>query len=507
MIFERVRQTVAGAVDGWRGFREPETLSARALDYAFLWSFYDGSAFTPAWRRQGIFDRQRIYLNTRQLYSHVTALGDFYGNHVYQGPLTTDGQTLPDGTRGAIPLDPQTGDTAQDAAILKATGELWNRQRWQQFMGLRPQFGSILGDVLVELLPDPEHHAVWPQHVWPGYVVEIELNQVGDVKRYIVEYPTLAEVNGREKTIRFRREVDDKQYKYFADDDPWDAYGDGAVVDHPYGFCPAIWDRHKIGWDERGITAFSEVVQQLLEVNSFASHAIDYQRKSFAAPVVVKGSRKRSTSSNPATAGRPLLGPPRVTEPGAIAEAFTVKEVEIGGGIEQITSDIGQTVALLEWVKGNILEANPEPRFYHELRQMSQLTAPGVTRAIGDVMVRLDGARKNYDPQTVKLVQMQLAMMGHALNSGMWEDVQDRDRIFKPFDLDTYAKGGLDMSILPRGMVPTTEDERIDTVLKLEGVRYADSFQRLGRSETEAGALILARERADLRRADGDLIE
>lgn len=493
--------SVTAAREAWDG-SSPSQLTdqqKRAEGYAVAWSLYRGDAFLPSWRQQkrGVFRDHNVYANTRQIYSHVGAVVDFYAQHVYQGTLSTDGKPLPDGTRGAIPLDPQTGNPDTDAKLLAAVASLWSRWNWQHGMTLRPRYGAALGDVLTELVDDPARNAVWPNLVWPGYVADITLDMAANVKSYAVEYVITIEERGHGVTFRYRKEVDGESYRYFRDDNPWNdnsRHGD-AVQENPYGFVPAIWDRHINVGETWGVSAIAGMRRPLVELNSVLSHAMDFQQKAFRAPILVRGSMTGGTLN-------PTAGAGGMIDPKKLAESLGFWPIEKDGGIEQPTFDIGQTLAILEFVKKGILEGNPEASFYHDLRHMSQLTGPGVERALGDAVSRLNGARTGYDIQSVKKLQMALAMCGYRLNQGDWTTPTDRDQVFKPFDLGSYKRGDLDMVILGRPVVAATEAERLALVQQRESLRYLDSFEAMGLEEDKAATLIAAREAADLRRAD-----
>src|SRR5687768_16492641 len=116
-----LKERIMATVDTWRTY--PYTLTAETLDqrYDAYWSLVDGQAFIQLFgRRQGVFKDQRVYRNTRLIYSHSPLVSDFYAAHTYMGQLATDGKRLPDGSRGAIPVDPQTPSSTTDEALLKA---------------------------------------------------------------------------------------------------------------------------------------------------------------------------------------------------------------------------------------------------------------------------------------------------------------------------------------------------------------------------------------------------
>lgn len=476
-------------VQAWTGYQAPVTSETRAEAYAALWSLFDGTAFNAAWRRKGVFQDQRVYRNTRLLSSHVESSCTFYAMNVYAGNLPTDGKRLPDGSQGAIPLDPQTGNDASDQALLTATSQLWARWNWQEGMSLRPLYGAVLGSVLTELIDDPARHAAWPQLIWPGFVVEHVLDAVGNLKRYVLEYPIVLVEHGQQRTYRYRKEVDTRTYRYFRDDQPWTDTGPGghgdAEQENPYGFVPAIWDRHRNIGEDYGLSAIAGTRQALTELNSVLSHGMDYQRKAFSAPVLIKGGMQGSA--------RNVIGPGRNEDPSQLAESLGFREVGENAGIEQLNFDIGKTLDILAFVKQGILEANPEASFYHELRAMSQLTGPAVERALGDAVGRVNLARAGYDAQSVKLFQMAIAMCGFRLNSGDWGSPSAREAVFKPYNLDSFASGALDMTILGRPVVPQTESERVDLIARKEQITTQDGLMELGYSKVDAERIIAER--------------
>jgi hypothetical protein len=486
-----------GAIDGWKGSGDDESPADLKAVYDDLWSLYDGSAWSDLAKRNKFLSSQpRVYRNTRLLYSHATIVGDFYASHVYLGALASDGMRLPDGSPGAIPIDPQTGDDATDQQLRDAIAHSWSRWNWQDGMTIRPLYCSVLGDGLTELIPDPERHTVWPQWMWPGYVVDLQLDQVDNVKGYILEYPVTQVRNGKSESFRFRKEVTQEAYRFWKNDTPWSDNDEGghgdAEQENPYGFVPAIWDRHKRSPRTfRGLSAIANTRQALIELNSILSHGMDFQRKAFGAPVLIKGGMKG--------AAKQVVGPERDDDASKLAETLTFKEVANDGGVEQLQFRIDHTLEALEWTKQGILEANPEADFYNQLRQMTTLTGVAAERALGDAVGRVTLARARYDTQSVKLFQMAVAMCGHAAGAGWWGTLDERDRVYQPFGLDSYKSGQLDLVILPRPVVPETRAEQIAYVAALERLLTEKAFAELGYDEDQQAEWITAlRDAADL---------
>lgn len=495
------------AIDAWRGYEGstvPLSAGTRDERYAAYWSLVDGSAFIQvAGQRKGVFRDQRVYRNTRLVYQHPSLVQEFYEAHTYMGQLATNGRRLPDGSPGAIPIDPQTaarpGDTAEatDQQLLDAISQWWTRVNWQDGMSIRPGYVSILGDGLTELIDDPERHAVWPQFVWPGYVTDIELDLVGNVIAYTVEHRAAKDFGKGLEHFTFKRIMTKETFSYFRDGQPWNAYGDGAVVENPYTFLPAVWDRYKKSpHGVRGISAIANTRQALYEFNSFFSHASDYQRKGFGAPFLIKGSMGASAQQ--------VVGPTRQTDPAAWAEQLDFKEVSPTGGIEAIQFDIGQAMAMLEMLKAGILEMNPEANFYPQLRQMTTLTGPGAERALGDAVAREKLFRSRMDVQTVKLQQMAVAISGWRLQNKAWENPTPRDEVFRPFNLESYAAGLLDHVILDRPVIPETLGERIDTIARIESLQSDWGLSELGLGDlpdAKKGDNLIAGIKADVQAA------
>ncbi|MCA9861213.1 MAG: hypothetical protein KC438_15910, partial [Thermomicrobiales bacterium] len=286
-----------------------------------------------------------------------------------------------------------------------------------------------------------------------------------------------------------RKEVTPDAYRFWKNDSPWSDNGEGghgaAEQENPYGFVPAIWDRHKRSpRTYRGLSAISNTRQALIELNSVLSHGMDYQRKAFGAPVLIKGGMKG--------AAKQVVGPTREEDPAKLAETINFKEVAADGGVEQLQFRIDHTLESLEWTKKGILEANPEADFYHQLRQMTTLTGVAAERALGDAVGRITLARSRYDTQSIKLFQMAIAMCGHAVANGSWGTLDERDKVYRSFNLDSYKSGQLDLAILPRSVVPETRSENLAYVAGLERLVTQKAFEELGYDQDESAAWIAA---------------
>jgi hypothetical protein len=169
------------------------------------------------------------------------------------------------------------------------------------------------------------------------------------------------------------------------------------------------------------------------------------------------------------------------------------------GGFETVTYDVGQTVEMLRFQAESLRSEFPESSYAQEILEMTQVTAPGVERALGPIVSRVIAARDNLDPQTVKLHQMSLAMIGERLRrldypAELLRDRSARYEAFRPFNLDSYGKGLLDFSIASRPVIPETVDERIQRAILLQSITDPLLMQMAGVSEEEVRQLFADRE-------------
>jgi hypothetical protein len=115
---------------------------------------------------------------------------------------------------------------------------------------------------------------------------------------------------------------------------------------------------------------------------------------------------------------------------------------------------------------------------YQRLREMSALTGPAAARLMGDVSGRVQEVASNYDTQSIKLFQMAAAVGGFRFREGRegWRERTEQRQKFGPFDLNSYARGQLNMSIAPRPLVPFTEADTVEMQGKrLQNAKVAEA--------------------------------
>lgn len=477
---------VKAAVNAWKSPGAAPSVDPLSGRYDALYAFWDGT-----WRHSNMFVDQRLadvqlYKNTRQLWRQASAIVALYGQYVYAGnSLSTNTEPLSDGTRGAIPIDPQTGNDATDDALRAAIAEWWTMTNYRQFMSSRPKFGSMLGDCLTELVDQRTRGVVRPQLVWPGYVKFLDLDLSGNVQGYSVEWdvPAMDMVLYGERVqadgYTFRKDVNQNGFYYYRNGEI------ERIEPNPYGFVPAIWDRHEIVFGDRGLGALDKTYQQAVELNSVLSNMMDYGQKQLGAPIGVKGSALSNRSETlKMLNSRNSSGDP-VGDAAMVAQSLGLLPMTDNGEFVTVQFDPRHLDTGVDRVRDSNQAENPEGSFSQQILEMTQVTAPGVERALGPIIGLVKDARKNYDTQTVKLIQMALTMTGwRVLTNGYPLELiaarQARYDVFKPFPLEAFGQGLMDFIIPDREVIPDTIDERIARQLQIEQLTWPYSWQVAG---------------------------
>jgi hypothetical protein len=490
---------VGAAVGAFRNPVAEMELDELTRRYDALMWFWEGN-----WRGQTWYTDQRvldpmIYKNTRQIWRHARATVALYTQFVYAGSSLSAGtEPLSDGTRGAIPIDPDTGSETDDARLREAIESWWKMVNFRQFMSQRPKYGSILGDCLTELVDDRARAIVRPVCISPKYVKYLDLDAASNVKAYSVEWlvslpeTKLFGTTQEAQQYRYRKDVNTRGFWYYRDDKL------ERFDENPYGFVPALWDRHEIVFGDRGLGALDATFQQAVELNSILSHAFDYQGKQFGAPIGVKGASINSRNNPMKLNARQSTGDP-LADAAMVAQSLGLLPMSENGDFITINFDIGKTTDLVKLLMESVLAENPEASYSQQILEMTQVTAPCVERALGPIVGMVKEARKNYDTQTIKLTQMALAMMGWRLQtSGYPREVvvprRNRYERLAIYDLESYGKGLLDFTIPDRAVIPDTIDERIARQLQIEMMQWEYSLKVSGMPEEEVTKIMSERE-------------
>lgn len=410
--------------------------------YLLRWGYYTNSAFEVLETWQAYKSLHRLYRNHRSIYNPTQRLCNFYAGAVYPGIVTADARRLPKTVRLAYPLPDDTPDD-----LRRALAQLWQWSNWQENSGVLVRWAAALGDTLVEVVDDLAGGKVYPELVWPGRVKGLTLDPSGHVKAYEQEY-TATDETGKEYV--FGKRVDQGQIV---------TYRDGQVTSetpNPYGFAPAVWVRHTNDGGMHGSPAL-RCVGKVDTLNDVASHGIDTLHKMMGAPVVVAtgGTLTRLDGAPARQATHELPNNP--------AQDMDVLKAGPDAQIISIPLDTQSAIAYMEKLLTEIEADHPEITVWQALRDMSSTTGPAVSRLMGDVEGYVTRAQASYDAQCVKLFQMSIAIAGWRLSTGAWgPNLTAQQQAFSGFGLDSYKAGQLDMLVLPRPLIPLTQQEEME---------------------------------------------
>jgi hypothetical protein len=449
----------------------------RVSQYDLLWSYYANTVFEDVGKWSAYRSQFGLYRHTRSIYNPVQRVVDFYVNHVYPGVLSEDGLNLPDGVPLAIPLSEDT-----DPKLKDAIAQFWQWSNWQDGLSVMLTYGAATGNTLIEVIDEPERGKITTNVLWPGLIADLQLDSNGNVKGYALEYQAQdvklfdgshTGTSANRELYTYRKEVDEEAVRTFKNGNLFD-YGPGAEIDNPYGFVPAVWVKHRNQGGDFGMAAVGGAIPKIDELNSLASHINDQVHKVINGTMVIATSgdvvplfsgrndrRAAQTDvddfSNAGNAARtlnreslPMLKAPQDTTVSPLAGDLNLADAEL------------RVVSLLTEIERDF----PELTFYQQLREMSQITGPAAARLTGDVGMKVQRAQANYDQQSIKLFQMAVAIGGWRLRRGDWQQPTDQQKKFAPFDLMSYERGLLDISILPRPLIQMNESEAIDIETK-----------------------------------------
>ena len=451
-----LRDRVTAAI---KAFREPQLITApldveefsafesRKVRYALLWAFFENTAYRKLQTWSHTYKIEYgLYRYIRAIYNPANRLGQFWQTHLMGGQLDPgagDGTDEP----SALPI-------LTDHKNLRAPiAQLWLDSNWQTNKDIFTLWGSIFGDVALEIVDDPIREKCYLKIVSPSLIKDLDVDPFGNVKGYtyeetrlhpeadkdsIVTYTEIAERDGQ--NVVYRTELNGKPYAW---PHQLDARGNPvAEWERPYGFIPLVVVQHNDvgldwGWSEMhpGRTKFQEA-------DDLASKLSDQLRKSIEAVWFFSGVDKpketptmlsrdsESYQETSSSLNRPEPGREEMTAlygPQGSSATPLVAPVDIASASTHIASILAE------------LE-----RDYPEL-QMDIWTAAGessgralrIARQRCEAKVRL--RRGNYDDALVRAHQMGIAIAG-------WRGYKG----FKGYGLESYDRGELEHSIAKR---------------------------------------------------------
>lgn len=509
-VFQRLGMAARAAIAAWRNPQQGNATDDIRGRLNLLWSYYDNSVFDSVAQWAAYRSNYVLYRNIRSIYNPTRRLVNFYVAQVYPGVLSEDGKELPDGIPLAIPFSKDT-----DPKLVSASAQFWQWGNWQSNNKLMIRYGGATGSSLVEIVDNVQRGKVSAAVRWPGLLADrakddgpsLVLDDVGNVKFYALEYEATDESGD---SYTYRKEVSQESFIEYRDEKV------ASEELNPYGFVPAVWCKHiDEGWgvDGEGVygaPAISGSIGKIDELNGLASHTHDHIDLLIDSPGIIASDGKMGRVGEQASAIKTArtAAVDEFASREATSALKTLRRLLMSGpkGTTWVpmTGNLQpeQAIPAMDHLLTEIEHDFPELGMYQELRKMSEVTGPGAARMMGDVYSRVLEVSSNYDTQSIKLFQMATAIGGfrYKENREGWRIRTEAQAKFSPFDLDSYARGELNMAIMPRPLIPMTEDDtitltgkRLDNAKKAQGIFNDDKVLEVaGISDEDERAEILA---------------
>jgi hypothetical protein len=397
-----------------------ESIEARSMRYRVYWSFYSNTAYSNvnSWVKS-LKVQENLYKYIRNIYNPSYRIGEFYREHLLGGSLD-----IGDPAHGCLPVE------TDNPELLGAISTLWQASNMQVLKDVISLRGAIEGDVFLRVVDDPDRQKVMLERVDAGTVVDLTLDEVGNIKGYIIEEERYHPENDN-KVVTYTEEVTrdgaSVVYRTYLNGSPYGWYGQ-SEWENPYGFVPMVHIQHNnvgldFGWSE-----LHSMRPKVQEIDEQASLLNDYLRK-YSDPVWLASGKRMGNidindddedGSDEDQPGRNRL---------RIISGFTQ-----GTRVEPLVADM-RVSDTIEHISKMLEEIE---RDYPELQ--TDIWASGATsgRALRVARERVTSKalqrRSNYDDGLIRAQQMAIAIGGFRGYEG-----------YEGFGLDSYDKGDLDM--------------------------------------------------------------
>jgi len=422
---------------------EFDEYSSRLLRYAMYAASYENTSYRNihTWA-QGVRQKYGLGKYIADVYNPTAQLVDFHTSTIWRGNLA------PGLIGGAIPL--VVSGKSDEERVRYAASELLRVSNFEIAKNIAVMWGCNLGDVGLRVVDDKERGQVRIEVIDPSEIEDIRVDN-GIIKGYVLT--RVAEADGSEVQRRYtetceRGDNDDVIFRTYIDGNP--AAFPGAEYQEwveTYGFVPFATIQHRNVGGLWGWAEAHPIRPKIMTMDDQATLLNDWIRRATSSVGLISGmdaptSGKITTTTSAATADNP--------QPGREENKFlwggkdsTVEYIPLVAPL-----DIAAVTANIQNIMASIESDMPELR--KSIWDISG-DASGVALATArePVEAKITNRRTNYDNPLVHCMQMGIAiggMRGYPGHDG--------------FDLQSYERGQLDMSIAPRPVFP---EQRYET--------------------------------------------
>lgn len=414
--------------------------SARRLRYAMYAASYENTSYRNihSWA-QGRRNRYSLGKYIRDIHNPTAQLVNFHAASIWRGNLA------PMLKGGAVPLVVGSGN--EDAVRLSADN-LLRVSNFEVGKNIAVIKGCNLGDVGFEIVDDIERGQVRLEVVDPSDIEYVVLEN-GIVKAYILsrwqdnEHGILTKYSktcerGDNEDVIFRTYINDRLAI-------WDGYDSSEWVE-AYGFIPFVAIQHNNVGGAWGWAEAHPIMSKIMEIDDIASMLDDYIRKAANSVGLISGMDKPSNKLTATTSAATVDNP----QPGREEEKY----IWAGNGVQASYTpmisgmSISEVDLRIQTIMAAIESDMPELRksiwdIGGDPSGVALATAREPTES--KIILR----RVNYDAGLVRAIQMGIAIGGQRGYDG-----------YRGFDLQSYKRGLLDISIAPRPVFPEQKAEK-----------------------------------------------
>lgn len=438
--------------------------------------------------------RYGLYRNTRSIRNPMRRAVDWYPGHVYPGAMTPDGLALPDGTPSCVPFAQDVDPAVRLAMNQALQWGNWAMQRWSVVRDM-----AMLGDTFAEVYVDYEREKVYPVWYHPAIVQDITWNNSGDVVGYEIEIKMMDE--RQREQYRWGKRVTKEKIVTLRNGKPYGYDDQPAEVENPWGFCPAVWAQFRNVGGQHGASVIDGVRPKIDELNSALSSIMDYIGK-FAnqgSIIVTKSGAKSLEVANLGRSGQGSTGD--LDNPQALRQKVQYIVAPEGTTILRLLENLGleEAQAYIDGLVGEIEADLPEATLDDKVREHPDVAGVALRMMFGDVTNRLTEVQGNADAMLIKLIQMAVSIGGQLLQDGDWGQagpLSEAQLRFGPFDLGSYDRGELGVTLVPRPLFPESASERIQRAAAIEALRTPTAMRIAGLDDATIAALTADQESA-----------
>lgn len=447
--------------------------SQRLAHYNLLWDAYKNALFDRR-NEAGLnaydtyLKSRGLYISTRPIYNLTGDQVDFYAFHLYPGIIGSDGAPTDGNMERAFVFSKEASPELQDA-IFQAL--MWSQ--WARGVVNFVTKGAACGDTFAKVVDDVNAGRVRAVAVAPWHVKEADFSDTNHITYLKEEYSYYD--READKVFKFTGIYTKDRFETYRDNQPYDYNGNGAVYDNPYRFVPWVYSPHRATETLPGEPALRGF-RALEEVNSIQSRLNDYIISQANTPILLAGGGKISVEAS--------VNPEKDKIKILTAENPDVNAVPLTGNLS-----IGEAREVVNAILAELKERNIEATTWQRIRETGDTSGRAVRLMLGDVLGRMRGVAGNYDAAHVSLFRQLVAIGGMRFKEGRggWAQKTAQQKLFSPFDLQSYERGDLDFQLLPRDLIP-------DSDLEIAQARLtnAQAFQ------AEAEALDMAQQKGTL---------